>query len=287
MTATYPISNCFPDYDLGSQLVCHESDDYLGFLRQPTYAPLRRIAGAYASFFVLYIDVGHYKNAALWFTTVLVWCSAWLIEIVEEGLFLAGLPMKVYWDPGATLVAQPLMIAVGVALGWLYVITTNPRPMLTPEASLAWPRRVLQSALIAFAPSFPLLIRSEVELFGDREWARFDWWLAVVAQFTVVVGVAVWNRLSDGRLESAQWGVFVASLALLWGMCVGFYHTGYMISVLAALYVALFLVLLSSSGWARQQRTIEKSRYRRMVRRRADYDETQRGRAIYAYEWLT
>lgn len=285
MTTTYPISNCFPDYDLDSQIVCHEADDYMAFLRQPTYAPLRRIVGAYASFFILFIDFGHYKTSALWFTTVVVWCAAWFVEVVEEGLFIAGLPIKVYWDPGSTLVAQPLMIGVGIGLGWLFVSATNPRPMLTPEASAAWLRRIVQSTIVVFAPSLPLLLRTETELYLEGEVARLDWWLAFVVQAVALVVCAAWNRWADGRLEFAHWGVFMASFALLWVLCVVLYHTAYMVALIATLYASIFILAMARTQWARSHRETEKSRYAHMVRRRADFDETAAGQAIYAHEW--
>lgn len=275
------LSRCAPDPTAGiSTPLCAYTNDYFGFARAESHAPLLVASAAYTAYVVWRVDFGAYVKTARLLTCALVQCAAWLalaaleLAVVWGGVDAATgashVAARVQWSPGFALLGAPAALWTGLALALFSDVTLGVRPVLRLFAlggddvagvAASAAARLGGGLVAALAPAAAVAaLASVVDACLP---AGAAWVIGVVA--TLLVGTLYAATGGDEAAHDAA--AASLPLAIVWALSAYRYTWPYATLLVASAYAGLALLSSSLWPWAAQRRAATVSRYGRLARR--------------------
>jgi hypothetical protein len=285
----YPVEDCNEDPESGLVL-CDRSDDYFLWLRTYGYWSLSHALNPLLWTFVLRVHLGRAAHARAWSACLAalgVWSLGWLFESLEELSFIvdqlssegANLAKKADWEPGDSLLGDPLMNALGVLMAVVFVAATNaPAPLPSHVARTSSGARVARTwakhagalvlvMLVADGVSNLAVSANALDAYAARRVFRADHLVHMAMRLGVYIVLWALNRHTDtderarvyGRHSTcyydALWAAFIGLNALVM-LVAGFLWTyAYAVVALAMLVgIAAAFALGYAVDWHALQR---------------------------------
>jgi len=277
------LHRCAPDPDASVAVpLCAYTNDYFGFARAETHAPLYVASAAYVAYTLWRVDFGAYVKTARLMTCALVQCAAWAaLAALELAVVYGGVAAgsggashvaaRVQWSPGFALLGAPAALWAGLALALFSDVAVGVRPVLRLFAAAgedasavgaAAAGRALGGLVAALTPAAACAALASVV--SDCLAPGAAWVVGAIATLLVGTLYAVAGG-GDGAAHDAA--AAALPLSLLWALSARRYAWPYATLLVAAAYGGLALLLASLQPWAARRRAATRSRYGRLPRR--------------------